>query len=128
MRGHILLPVFVLSLLQAPAGQGGSLIKQAAAKAQAVSNPFTGSKEASRAASKLFDRECRACHGRKAEGSAKAPALKSAEVSHASAGAFLGITQWLIASRNPSFAHLPEPQRWQIITYLQSLLAVPVVI
>jgi mono/diheme cytochrome c family protein len=81
-----------------------------------------GNEQARRAGAKLFARECSACHGMKAEGSEKAPPLRNADVHQAPACALF----WILGNGSlhhgmPSFAHLPEPQRWQIITFLHSL-------
>ena len=122
MKRHVLCLVLSMCAFKAFAGQGGSLIEQAPAKAQAASNPLAGSTKASRAGAKLFDRECSACHGRSAQGIGKAPSLISTDVSAAPAGALFWVLRNGSVRRGmPSFAHLPEPQRWQIITYLQTL-------
>jgi len=61
-------------------------------------------------------------NGRKAEGSEKAPPLRNAEVQQAPAGCLFWILQnGSLRHGMPSFAHVPEPQRWQIITFLHSL-------
>jgi mono/diheme cytochrome c family protein len=127
MKRHELFLVLSLCAFKAFAGQGSSLIEQAPVKAQAASNPLADSTKASRAGAKLFDRECSACHGRSAEGIGKAPSLTSTDVSGAPAGALFWVLRNGSLHRGmPSFAHLPEPQRWQIITYLQSLQLTPV--
>jgi mono/diheme cytochrome c family protein len=102
--------------------QNWNLLQQVPHKAAARTNPMEGDDRALRAGAKLFARECSACHGVNAEGSEKAPRLRSAEVSHAPAGALF----WILENGSlhhgmPSFAHLPEPQRWQIVTFLRSL-------
>ncbi len=126
MKRHALFLVLSMCALKAFAGQGGSLIEQAPAKAQAASNPLAGSAKASRAGAKLFDRECSACHGPSAEGIGKAPSLNSTTISDAPAGALFWVLRNGSLHRGmPSFAHLPEPQRWQIITYLQTLQLTP---
>ena len=84
-------------------------------------NPFQGNETARRAGAKLYARECAACHGAKREGHGKAPALRQMEVYAAPPGVLF----WILRNGSlyrgmPSFAHLPEPQRWQIITFLQS--------
>ena len=85
-------------------------------------NPFEGSETARLAGAKLFARECAACHGAEADGLGKAPPLKSPEVSKASPGAlFWALENGSLRHGMPSFAHLPEPQRWQIVTFLRSL-------
>ncbi len=104
------------------AGLRGSLVQQAPAKALGASNPLEGSTNAIRAGAKMFDRECSACHGRQAQGIGKAPPLTSTDVSTAPAGALFWVLRNGSLHRGmPSFAHLPEPQRWQIITYLKTL-------
>lgn len=100
--------------------QGGDLLQQAPAKAAATKNPLEGDEQARQAGAKLYARECAACHGANREGHGKAPRLNRAEVNGAAPGALF----WVLRNGSlhhgmPSFAHLPEPQRWQIITFLQ---------
>lgn len=88
----------------------------------ATKNPLTGNPRAQKAGAKLYERECSECHGRSAEGIGKAPSLRQPAVSQASPGAL----QWILKNGAiyhgmPSFAHLPEPQRWQIIAFIQHL-------
>jgi mono/diheme cytochrome c family protein len=98
----------------------GSLLQQAPAKVANRTNPLAGDEQARLAGAKLFARECAACHGQKGEGIGKAPPLKRTEVAQAPPGAIF----WVLRNGSlyrgmPSFAHLPEPQRWEIITFLQ---------
>jgi len=52
----------------------------------------------------------------------KAPPLNQAEVREASPGALFWVLRNGSLKRGmPSFAHLPDAQRWQIITYLKTL-------
>ena len=102
--------------------QNWSLVQEAPPQAAAKRNRMEGNERARRAGAKLFARECSTCHGRNAEGSEKAPPLRNAEVQQAPAGTLF----WILENGSlrhglPSFAHLPEPQRWQIITFLHSL-------
>jgi mono/diheme cytochrome c family protein len=102
--------------------QNWNLLQQALPKAAAMRNPMERDERARRAGAKLYARECSACHGMKAEGSEKAPPLRSVDVQQAPDGALF----WILKNGSlhqgmPSFAHLPEPQRWQIITFLHSL-------
>ena len=103
------------------AAAGGSLIQQAAARAAERRNPFEGNGQARRAGAKLYDRECAACHGLAREGRGNVPALNQPEVYTATPGALFWVLRNGSLHRGmPSFAHLPEAQRWQIITFLQS--------
>ena len=101
--------------------QAASLVQEAAARSASVSNPLEGQENARRAGAKLFARECASCHGENAHGGlGKAPPLRQAEVYGAAPGALFWILRNGALHRGmPSFAHLPEPQRWQIITWLQ---------
>lgn len=100
----------------------GTLVQQAPPRAKALSNPFEGQQRAQRAGAKLFARECAACHGPAGIGMIKAPPLNQADVREASPGALFWVLRNGSLKRGmPSFAHLPEAQRWQIITYLKTL-------
>jgi mono/diheme cytochrome c family protein len=108
-------------LLSVAALLAGDLVQQAPAKAASMKNPFEGDEQARQAGAKLFERECAACHGANREGHGNVPALNRTEVTSAPPGALF----WVLRNGSlrhgmPSFAHLPEPQRWQIITFLQA--------
>jgi mono/diheme cytochrome c family protein len=99
-----------------------TVLEQAPAKAAKLSNPFEGREDARRAGAKLFRRECAACHGERAEGLGSAPPLKQRRIYNAPPGALF----WVLRNgsqgrRMPSFAQLPEAQRWQLVTYVRSL-------
>lgn len=98
---------------------GGSLVQQAPPAETRLRNPFAQHEPAQRAGAKLYVRECAHCHGARREGIGKAPPLDRADIYHAAPGALF----WVLRNGSrrggmPSFAHLPEPQRWQIITFL----------
>ncbi|HEX8985221.1 MAG TPA: cytochrome c [Bryobacteraceae bacterium] len=98
----------------------GSLLEQAPAAASNTRNPFESDERARRAGEKLYRRECASCHGLTREGIGKAPPLNAFTLSGASAGAVFWVLRNGSLQRGmPSFAHLPEAQRWQIITYLR---------
>jgi mono/diheme cytochrome c family protein len=111
-----------LICMLAGAAWGQSLIQRTPPAGSAKSNPFEGQERAQRAGAKLFARECAACHGAKGEGGlGKAPPLRQVEVYGAApATLFWILRNGSLQSGMPSFAHLPEPQRWQIITWLQT--------
>jgi mono/diheme cytochrome c family protein len=96
----------------------GSLVQQASSRAAALCNPLRNSEEAQRAGAKLYARECAACHGVNREGRGTVPPLNRPEVCQAAPGVLF----WILRNGSlhtgmPSFAHLPEPERWQIITF-----------
>ncbi len=89
----------------------------AASHAKPPPNPFEGHEQARRAGAKLYERECSSCHS-----TGKAPVLRDSRIMQdASPGALFWILRNGILRRGmPSFAHLPEEQRWQIVNFLQS--------
>jgi len=101
---------------------GEAPLERAPDKARVLTNPFAGEERARRAGEKLFRRECAECHGPDAAGGGKVPALRVPIVTNAPPGAIF----WVLRNGSlyrgmPSFAHIPEPQRWQIVTYIRSL-------
>jgi mono/diheme cytochrome c family protein len=100
----------------------GSLVQQAVPKFVRLRNPYEGNSSAIEAGNKLFQRECAACHGKDARGMGKAPPLVLPDVYRAAPGALFWVLRNGSLKRGmPSYAHLPEQQRWQIVTYLKSL-------
>ncbi len=98
------------------------LLQQMPLREMSRTNPYEAQQTAERAGRKLFQRECSSCHGQQAQGTGRAPALASRIVRQASPGAIF----WVLRNGDlrhgmPSFSHLPEPQRWQIVTYLKTL-------
>jgi mono/diheme cytochrome c family protein len=127
MRRLTLLPLVLIAMVLGASGeQAGSLVQRAPANAKGA-NPFAGQPEAISAGAKVFGRECSGCHGRGGQGIGKAPSLRMRDVADASAGALFWVLRNGSMRRGmPSFAHLPEPERWQIVTYLQTLHLEPI--
>jgi mono/diheme cytochrome c family protein len=99
-----------------------SPIHRAPAAAIEQLNPYEGQEQARQAGAKLYQRECASCHGANASGLGKALPLTLPEVRQASPGAiFWVLRNGSIYRGMPSFSHLPEEQRWQIVTYVKSL-------
>lgn len=91
-------------------------------KARARRNPLEGDSRPVVAGRKLFGQHCAECHGSAAEGTRKAPSLLVDEVRQASPGAlFWVLTNGVVRKGMPVWSKLPEPQRWQIVAYLESL-------
>lgn len=111
--------VFVAGLTWA-ASVTGSLIQTAPAKAAKRRNPLATNLDAGRAGAKLYARECASCHSDNREGRRSVPPLNRPDVHSAAAGTlFWVLTNGSLYRGMPSFAHLPEAQRWQIITVLR---------
>jgi mono/diheme cytochrome c family protein len=91
-------------------------------KAMARRNPLEADPDAVAAGAKLFGLHCAECHGEMGEGGRKAPSLLADPVQQATAGTLFWIlTNGVVRRGMPVWSKLPEPQRWQIVTYLKSL-------
>jgi mono/diheme cytochrome c family protein len=90
--------------------------------ARARVNPLAGDSEAVAAGRKLYERHCADCHGISGENGRKGPGLLAPELQSAPDGAvFWAITNGNVRGGMPVWSRLPEPQRWQLTTYLKSL-------
>jgi mono/diheme cytochrome c family protein len=97
-------------------------LEKAPAKYRAKANPLVKDKEAVPAGKVLFEEHCAECHGENAIGTRKAPSLRAGEVQSAPPGAvFWILTNGVVRKGMPVWSKLPEPQRWQLVTYVQSL-------
>lgn len=71
---------------------------------------------------KLFALHCAECHGDMAEGGKKAPSLLADQVQQSPPGAiFWLLTNGVVRRGMPVWSKLPEPQRWQLVSYIKSL-------
>jgi mono/diheme cytochrome c family protein len=87
-----------------------------------MKNPYTGSAAAAIAGKKVYAQNCAQCHGNNLQGMGPAPALDTPEVRHAKAGElFWFISTGKLTSGMPSWSNLPKQQRWQLVTFLESL-------
>jgi len=97
-------------------------LTKAPQKAQDRRNPLQHDPDAVAAGEKLFQLHCAECHGATAVGGRKGPSLRAAEVQQAAPGALFWIlTNGVVRRGMPVWSKLPEPERWQIVTYLKSL-------
>ena len=92
-------------------------------KAVARRNPMENDPDAAVAGGKLFEMHCADCHGDMAEGGRKAPSLLAEPVQQATPGTLFWIlTNGVVRHGMPVWSKLPEPERWQIVSYLKSLV------
>ncbi len=69
----------------------------------------------------LYESYCASCHGATGQGSGNVPSLTTATIKSASPGELF----WFVSTGDPnngmpSWAQLPETQRWQIVSYLKT--------
>jgi len=101
-------------------------ILKAPGKAASRHNPFENDPQAVAAGAKLFKLHCTECHGPRAQGGKKAPSLRADQVQQASSGALFWIlTNGVVRRGMPVWSKLPEPQRWQLVSYIKSLHPLP---
>ncbi len=103
-----------------------SEISKAPQKARARRNPLEKDPDAVAAGRILFEQRCAECHGDNAEGGKKGPSLRAVEIQNAEPGAlFWVLTNGVVRKGMPVWSKLPEPQRWQLVSYVKSLGASP---
>jgi len=89
-------------------------------------NPMTKDAEAPLAGRVLFEEHCAECHGQNAMGTKKAPSLRTPEVQNAADGTIFWIlSNGIVRKGMPVWSKLPEPQRWQLVSYLKTLGSTP---
>ena len=92
------------------------------AKAAARPNPLALDSESVAAGAKLFRQHCAECHGTDADGGKKGPSLRAEPVQQATPGTlFWLLTNGVVRKGMPVWSRLPEPERWQLVSYVKSL-------
>jgi len=99
-----------------------SELEKAPVKYRAKANPLAKDKDSIPAGRILFEEHCAECHGENATGTKKAPSLRAQEVQTAPPGTLFWIlSNGIVRKGMPVWSKLPEPQRWQLISFIQSL-------
>jgi mono/diheme cytochrome c family protein len=85
-------------------------------------NPIAASPESLAAGRETYANKCAKCHGANGEGKGHHPSLQTKGAHSATAGEL----EWLIAHGNrwhgmPGFGSLSQEERWQLVSYIQSL-------
>lgn len=107
---------------QNPAKSVYAELAKVPAKAAGRHNPLEADPEAVAAGAKLFEQHCAECHGLNAAGGKKGPSLRAEEVQQATPGTlFWLLTNGVVRKGMPVWSRLPEPQRWQLVSYIKSL-------
>ena len=122
-RAIIFLVIALMASVAVAASAGdGTWRSHVPEKARARQNPLASDPTAVAAGGKLFRQNCAKCHGAEGEGNEKHPPVNSERVRAASPGEL----HWLLTNGSlkhgmPSWSRVPEPQRWQIVAYLQAM-------
>lgn len=91
-------------------------------------NPLANDRDAAAAGKVLFEEHCEDCHGMGATGGKKAPSLRAKEVQEATPGTLFWIlSNGVVRKKMPVWSKLPEPERWQLVSYIKSLGTLEVV-
>jgi glucose/arabinose dehydrogenase len=94
----------------------------APASAKATRNPYAGQKSAAAAGAKIFADNCAKCHGDHGQGIGNVPSLAKGNAQTAPDGeVFWYVTKGDLAHSMPSWAQLPEKDRWQVVTYVKAM-------
>jgi len=97
-------------------------LDKAPQKARTKRNPLEKDPDAVAAGRNLFEQHCTECHGDSAEGGRKGPSLMAEQVQKAEPGTiFWLLTNGVVWRGMPVWSKLPEPQRWQLVSYIKSL-------
>lgn len=97
-------------------------LKRAPEKYRGKANPLANDADAVPAGRILFEEHCEECHGKEGVGGKKAPSLRAEEVRNSSPGAIFWIlSNGVVRKKMPVWSKLPEPERWQLVSYLKSL-------
>jgi mono/diheme cytochrome c family protein len=123
-KGVFLAALALLLPIAGWAAADGSWLKKVPDVDRTRINPYLGKSGAAEAGGNLFHNNCAKCHGENAQGKGSRPSLKSTRIQTATDGELA----WLIKNGEaykgmPGWGALPEPERWQIVTYLRSINA-----
>jgi mono/diheme cytochrome c family protein len=118
-----LLPLILFLTTLVFAVADGAWLMSVPARDHQRTNPYQDQPDAIAAGRRIFLDHCAKCHGEDAEGTKKRPPLTSHRVQQQ---ATVGDLHWLLVNGNmkkgmPSWSKLPDPQIWQVITYVKSL-------
>ena len=122
----LLVSWFVVSSRAQSSAAGGRFdygeLRNVPEKARLRNNPVEGDPNAVLVGKKLFRQHCAECHGATGEGGKKAPSLQVEEVQQAAPGALFWIlTNGVVRRGMPVWSKLPEPQRWNLVSYIKTL-------
>ena len=120
--GHLLFALASAQEIPRTANPIYAPLTKAPKKAAARRNPLQDDPDAVAGGAKLFALHCAECHGEMAEGGKEAPSLMADEVQQSTPGTlFWLVSNGVVRRGMPVWSKLPEPQRWQLVSYIKSL-------
>ena len=104
------------------AAADGAWLKDVPDADRQKANPYAGQNDAIAAGNRIFLDKCAKCHGDDGTGRKKKPSLRTDRVQKATDGEIF----WLLKNGSlkhgmPSWSAMPEPMRWQVVTFVKSL-------
>jgi len=97
-------------------------LAKAPQKAAARSNPLAADPDAVPAGAKLFAQHCAECHVYISDWVQTGTGRLATQVQQATPGAlFWLLTNGVVRRGMPVWSKLPEPQRWQLVSFIRSL-------
>lgn len=122
VRLLIVLMLFAASGMCFAKANYGAWLKKVSQADHERMNPYAGQPHAIAAGRLLFLDHCAKCHGEDAEGKGSRPTLRGLLIQHATDGDLAWILKNGQVFRGmPSWAGLPEQERWQLVAYIRSL-------
>jgi len=125
-------PIILIALILIPMLLGTTLLAEdknfhnAPDSARALKSPYESKPGAVQVGKSLYGRNCLSCHGKNGRGAGNVPSLVDAKLQTVTDGeVFWFITKGSKENGMPSWAFLPEAQRWQIVAYVKSLESSP---
>ncbi len=119
---RIVLAVLLSTLSIAALQADDKPFHDAPASAKAQKNPFAGQQAAADAGKTLYARNCLACHGKTLQGTGNVPSLVDGKLKGVTEGeVFWFVTKGDKDNGMPSWAFMPEENRWQIVTYVEAM-------
>jgi glucose/arabinose dehydrogenase len=120
----MILPLLLAGAVVVPVHAQSGSFHNAPVSVAKDKNPYAGQADAVMAGKQIYGHNCVVCHGVGGKGTGNVPPLANGKAQAAPAGAvFWYITRGDVDNGMPSWAALTEQQRWQVITYVQSLKA-----
>jgi mono/diheme cytochrome c family protein len=109
-----------LALVSGCTARKSNLVNAAPNHYKARTDALVSDPTSIRAGARLYAGQCADCHGDNREGVGNAPRLDDSRIYNAPPGAlFWAVRSGSVFRGMPSFAHLPAPQRWQIVAFLK---------